>query len=103
MPVVAIEPLKRVSYPYVIPPSGMVRITVEASIPVDIFVVKQGDENYCSSIFQASQHKIFNLSQRTLENQSLTLPAAWRPSNWVLVIGNPSTHVAAVHYNVFNV
>jgi hypothetical protein len=103
MPVAAIQNIKRVSFPYIIPPSGKVRITVEASIPVDIFVVKQGDENFCSSVALATQHGIFTLPQRKIEDQNLTLPESWRPNNWVLVIGNPSPNVAAVYYNVFNV
>jgi hypothetical protein len=91
------------SFPYSFPNTGKIRITVEASVPVDIFVIRQLDENLVSSVALAAQHGIYTLPQRKIEDQTLTLPEAWRSVNWALVIANPNPDVAAVHYTVFTV
>jgi hypothetical protein len=102
MPLAAVEPQKRLSFPYSVPATGKIRITVEASIPVDIYVTRVGDDVHCSSVALAMQHKIYTLPQRMKEDQQLTLPESWRTTNWLLVIGNPSAKIAAINYNVFS-
>jgi hypothetical protein len=101
MPIVAIQPNTRRSFPYTVPASGKVKIGVEASLPVDIFVVKKGDEAFTASPELIRQHGIYMLPQRKIETQTLTLPETWRAIHWVLIIANPSNEVAAVYYTVF--
>jgi hypothetical protein len=102
MPVVAIQPFKRMSFPYLFPSTGKVKITLEASVPVDIFVIRQSEEALASSVTEAAKHGLYTLPQRKKEEQALTLPEAWRDATWSLVIANPSPNVAAVYYMVFN-
>jgi hypothetical protein len=74
---------------------------VESSNPVDIFVVLQSQEPLVSSVALATQHGLYCLPQRKVENQTLTLPDAWKALVWSLVIANPNPTPAAITYNVF--
>ena len=102
MPVVSIQPQKRISPFFTYPNSGKARIYLEASSPVDVFLVRTDQANSINSMANALNLGIQALAnQLKIENQIFPLPPEWNTTGWNLVIGNGGPDVAAVFYSVF--
>jgi hypothetical protein len=80
--------------PYDTPRRGRVEITVEASAPVDIYVVQSND------IFDYRSAYAFRYRDRIEFYRKLELP--FEPGDaWYLVIRNRSDDLIAIHYEVY--
>lgn len=101
MPVVVIAPLQRSSFPYSFPDTGKVRIVVETSRPVDIFVALSSQSSLLSSVWSAKQNGIFTLPTQQKVDTVLTLPDQWRAVEWSLVVANPAPETVGVYYMVY--
>lgn len=105
MPVAAIKPDSKISpwFPYV--PSGRVRIYVEASMPVDIFVSSPDQAQQIISVPTAGQFgpSVLIRNAQSKMDETINLAATWNPSGWNLTIGHPPGHqeVIAVFYSVY--
>ena len=101
MPIIALEGGKKTapSYPYT--PSGKVKIYLEASIPVDVFIASPPIADELKSTADAQRFTLISLPQQTkIPNQIFSLPDNCK-DGWKLVIGNPGDKVAAVYYSVY--
>lgn len=108
MPVAALKKDTKIApwFPY--QESGRVRIYVEASSPVDIFISSPEHAKSISSVETAAkfgQSVLIRNSQWQPLYETITLAPAWRFTGWVLTIGHPSNHaeVIAVYYAVYPV
>ncbi len=87
------------------PPSGRVRVHVEADAPVDVFISPPAISEQIGSVPDAAKFVpnvlIYNL--QTSLDQMITLPPTWKSWGWTLTIGHPGLGirqgVIAVHYN----
>lgn len=118
MPVIVINPKNRISFPYTFPSTGKIKIYVEASQSVDVFIARSSSVSKITSVNAAKQAGIYTLEgQLKVDNLVLTLPQEWSKPNaglstngtpsptvgtWDIVIGNPSDNHVGVYYMVYN-
>lgn len=106
MPVVALKPQRKINPWFVTPlPGKNVRIYIEATLPVDVFVSSYHQASLVTSIADARAHGILCYPSVPFLDQTITLPspAVWN-AGWNLTIGHPgptTAEVAAVYYAVF--
>lgn len=105
MPVVALEPNHKISPWFVAPVSGKVRIYVETTLPIDVFVSSSQQASLATSIAAARAYGILCYEKVSFLDQTISLPspAVWN-AGWNLTIGHPGpigAGVAAVYYAVF--
>jgi hypothetical protein len=101
MPVAALQPSNRISPAYVYPKTGKVRIHVEASQTIDIFVASNAQADQINSFQTAANLGILSILNQQNIDQIFTLPNTWK-DGWKLVIGNRSQNVIAVYYMVYD-
>lgn len=105
MPVVALKPNHKIS-PWFVNPTwsgGKVRIYVESSSPVDVFVVNSAQAPTINSTADAQKLGILYFPATSAIDQIITLPASWS-GGWNLIIGHGGfpKEIIAVYYAVFN-
>ena len=106
MPVVALQPKHKVSPWYVNPiiHGGKVRIYVEASQAVDVFVASAEQAPQINSVVDAVRLGVLYYPATQLVDQPITLPNTWK-TGWNLIIGHAgiaNQNVTAVYYAVYN-
>ena len=101
MPVVALKVGHKIAPNFAYPTSGRVRIYMEASDPVDVFVSSPEQAPQINSVQAAQFMQLPNFPQRIGMNEVVPLPVTWR-NGWTLTIGHPGTHneVIAVYYYI---
>ena len=102
MPIVALKPNHRITPQWMYPPCGKIRLFLEASGPVDVYVISSPQLHLTSSIANAQKHGVLTWSsQIVIPNVEITLPPSWSYQMWNLVISNNSlTDVVAVYYQI---
>ena len=105
MPVVALQPKHKIA-PWFVNPTwnnGKVRLYLEASKPVDVFVVNALQAPQINSVLDARKLGVLTYPATTAIDQIITLPTLWN-GGWNLVIGHAGGNddVIAVYYAVFN-
>lgn len=86
MPVFILEKNSKMDFPFNVPESRLVKISLEASSPVDIFIAKPDIASKISSRKSATELGAIlfpNLSK--MDNQVITIPGDW--ASWVLGVG----------------
>jgi hypothetical protein len=102
MPVSVINPKSKITPGYIYPPTGKVKIYVESSLPVDIFIANNEQADKITSAEIAAKFGVFGYLVHTLvDNQTVTLPSTWQ-TGWKLVIGNNNAVHVAVYHMVWN-
>lgn len=105
MPIISIPPqtLSYFNIPY--PPAGKVKIILEASSPVDIFICTEQQRIGINNLAAAQMLGVTALGGQTkIDNFIVPLPESWRGTNWNFMIGNPSADAhAAVYFLVSNI
>ena len=103
MPVAAIQPKNKISPGYLCPKSGKVRVYLEASQPVDVYVASNQQADGVDSPATAANLGVLTFLGQTKLDQTVTLPLAWQfGGGWKLVIGNGQANVVAVYYMVYD-
>jgi hypothetical protein len=102
MPVASINPLTKITAPFVHPNSGKARVYLEASHPVDVFVCHPGQVGVINTVAGAQSAGILCYPARTSLDDIVTIPEGWKETGWVLVLGNPFNRHVAVYYTVLN-
>jgi hypothetical protein len=106
MPVAAIERKTKITPWFPRPRSGKVRIYIESTQSVDVFVSNPPKTALITSVPVAQQHGILVYPGIQFLDQNIELPEFWATTGWNLTIGyfpgNPSARDAAVYYAVFN-
>ena len=103
MPVASLIGRNKISPGYVYPTTGKARIYVEATLPVDVYVVGRSQVSAFNSPEEAARLGILSYIGTTkIDNQIITLPPAWQSTEWNIVIGNPHTETVAVYYAVLD-
>lgn len=107
MPIISVKPVWKEGISIQYPNSGKAKLYLEASHPVDVFIVQ--NEEMDRQITQTPllvDGKIPNLpavlpflGQPKIDT-IITLPESWRPNNWYLSIGNSTNEHVAVYYQV---
>lgn len=101
MPVIALEGGKKTtpSFPYI--PSGKVKLYLEASHPVDVFISPPSEADQIKTPADAQRFNLISLPQQMkIPSQTFPLPENCK-NGWKLVIGNPGDTTAAVYYMVY--
>ena len=101
MPALLIKPgtATFIGFPY--PPNGKVKIFLEASSSVDLFVCNEQQRPQISSVADAQAKGIFVLGgQSKIDNAFVDIPAAWKGTSWYVLIGNAGAEAAAVYVTV---
>jgi hypothetical protein len=101
MPVAVLKVGHKLIPNFAYPSTGRVRIYMEATHPVDVFVSSQEQAPQINSVQTAQQLQILNFPQRIGMNEVVPLSPTWR-NGWTLTIGHPGTHneVIGVYYFV---
>lgn len=105
MPVVALKPNHKIA-PWFVNPTwngGKVRIYMEASSPVDVFIVNSAQASIIGSVADARRLGVLCFAATSALDRGITLPAIWM-GGWNLIIGHTGTpnEIVAVYYAVFN-
>ena len=102
MPVVALKPGYRIFPSFAYPSTGRVRIYLEATHPVDVFVSTPDQAPKITSVQVAHAMQVINFPQRVGMNEIVPLPLQWKNSGWALTIGHSAGHddVIAVYFFV---
>lgn len=106
MPILSLKPGNRVWPSFLYPKNGKVKILLEASIAVDVFIAHPNSAPQITSIPVAqSLPGVLALPAKTkLDYMEITIPPAWNGVGWCLVFGNPhTTEYAAVYYTIIDV
>jgi hypothetical protein len=105
MPVGILQPDHKVSpfFPY--PPSGRVRVYLEADHPVDVFISTPEQAAKISSVKIAAEFApgVLIYNSRWNLNEIITIPKEWMSVGWSLTIGHPGPpkEPIAVYYAVY--
>lgn len=98
MPVLLIKPGTATYFGFPYPPNGKVKIYLEASSPVDVFVCNEQQRPQITSVAAAQAIGIFALGgQSKIDNAFVDIPAAWKGTSWYVLIGNGGAEAAAVY------
>jgi hypothetical protein len=100
MPVVSIGPNQKQTFPYLYPTTGRIRLTVEASGSVDVFLTRNDYAQFANSFWEAKAKNIWAQQGQKIDAGVLDLPVDWR-TGWTLTIANPNFFHVGVHYEVF--
>ncbi len=108
MPVVLLKPHQMVTPWFIYPNNSKCRLYLEATESVDVIVCKPDQVKALNSTAAAGIAGALYYSGKTVLDETLTLPEAWRSiGGWHLIIGNAggaSRDIAvAVFYFVFPV
>ena len=104
MPVFALDPNSKVSPWFVRPISNKVRIHVESTQPVDVFVSSFEQREVATSVTNARIHGVLVYPAIRALDDTIKLPDFWH-AGWNLTIGYaapPGSPTAAVYHQVFN-
>jgi hypothetical protein len=102
MPVAIVKSKTKISPGYVRPDTGKVKIYVESSSLVDVYIVSNQQAEQIVSPAAAAALGILNYPGRMfVNNEIVTLPLNWQ-GGWKLVIGNPNDFDVAVYHMVWN-
>lgn len=105
MPVAVIKANKKLApfFPY--PPSGRVRVYLEASLPVDVFISNPEQAKAITSVQTAAEfsNAVLIRNLRWQLDEIVQIPPAWNTMGWTLTIGHPGGHEEpiGVYYNVY--
>jgi hypothetical protein len=102
MPVALINPNSRIDPGYFRPDSGKVKIHVESTNPVDVFIASNEQATRIHSLADARAMGVLTYDRRMTLDDVVTLPTGWLEGRWKLVIGNDNATHAAVYYTVLN-
>ena len=102
MPVVALKPANKMGFGFAYPPSGKIKIYLEASYPVDVFLASNDQATKINSPTDAVTLGAHVFTQQMLmPHIEIGIPPSWS-SGWQLVVGNPHpSEVVAVFYQIY--
>jgi hypothetical protein len=98
----SVNPNSKVSFGYVYPPTGKVKLYVQSNLPVDVFIASNQQANMIKSSQSAATLGLFGyLRHNFVNNEIVIIPPEWR-DGFQLVIGNNNPTSVSVSYMVWN-
>lgn len=98
MPVGKVLPASKVGPYFAYPPSGRVRVYLEAEFPVDVYIANPQQAPQITSVQTAAAFApaVLIYNSRLYMNEIINLPKAWESVGWSLVIGHPGVPNEAI-------
>jgi hypothetical protein len=98
----SVNPNSKVSFGFVYPPTGKIKLYVQSSLPVDVFIANNQQVSLIQSSQTAANLGLFGyLRHNFVNNEIVIIPPGWR-DGFQLVIGNNNPTSVSVSYMVWN-